>query len=545
MKILAQWDAADSQGSNPMVEVLVAQLAPLAEINPPDPALFDRTLEKRKQYIAEHIRREHLTEALRRSHLRRHAPTATLANIQRLRETNAFLVITGQQPGILGGPLFTFYKILHAIILAERLTQAGTATYIPAFWNASEDHDFPEIAELWWLSKENQPVSFTWPGDPQSRRPYYHIPAREFPLDDLINYLRAHSMPTEFLEPYLSAIGDWRNGAESYPDMVDAAVWSLFPEEGLLILRPDDPFVRENARKIMEAEIDDPGSSAREVAKAGERLRSLGLEAQIHKREDRTAFFLVEKDQRIPLYVTGDGFEVPAGKRYSKDDLRERLERNPESFSPSAILRPVVQDALFPTAVAVLGPNELSYHFLLSGIYAKHGVPRPSLMPRLGFTLVEPRAMRLMEKYQLTPAALLRDPQALLKDLLRKQKNVEVASLRPDAGKSVRDYFATLLSAARDIDPTIIPVLEKNQAKILREMENSESLLIRREAEKNETLRAHLLSLQNAFFPGGELQERRLNVFYYLMKYGPEFLAGIKQLGKSPGIPSHSFVLIP
>ncbi len=545
MDILTRWDTSQLEQSKKIHDLLRTPPEELVSILPPILDNMDTVLQKRREYIENAIERNKLAEAMKTSHQRRKAPPSALTNISQLKENNAFLIIAGQQPGILTGPLYTFYKIIHAIVLAKNLTENTPHTFLPAYWNASEDHDFQEISTLWWLSTNNTLESYTWPGSNDSRRPYYCISPDEFPLDELIEWIKTNFRETEFLDPVLETISECHQPADSYPDFVDGLIWRLFPESGLIILRPDDPYVYENQRTLMKEEIESPRQTSHNVSETAELLSHYGHKISFHKRKDRTSFFLIENQARVPLFTSNGSFDDDRGNTYSADDLLFRLEHNPQSFSSSAVLRPIIQDALFPNVATILGPGELAYHLLLHSIYETHEVPRPPLVPRLGFTILENRDLRLLDKHELNPMDLRQDPAALIKTLTREQDQDNITQNKETLDDQVNKFFEKMIQKAQSVDPTIVKVLKKNKGKIQKEIGQSENLLRRREADKNEVTRNHLESLHDSLFPENDLQERRLNIFYYLTKYGFDLIKDFESLctNLTPG--SHHFVKFP
>ena len=72
---------------------------------------------------------------------------------------------------------------------------------------------------------------------------------------------------------------------------------------------------------------------------------------------------------------------------------------HPERFSPNVLLRPIVQDALFPTVCYVAGPSELAYLGQLRGVYEHFGVPMPIMYPRARATLIDSATARFLAKH--------------------------------------------------------------------------------------------------------------------------------------------------
>lgn len=535
------WNAAALLMDSPYRAALYHRPAALGDLAPPSLDHLDDALAQRRAYAKEYIDRAALVESLRRSHQRRGAPPPVLDAIERLRDENAFLVIAGQQPGLLGGPLLTWYKALHAVALARRLSEQRGELFLPAFWNASEDHDPGEINTVTWLSKNRSLETFAWEIS-NSKRPYFAIPSSEIPVEALRQRILETTHPSDFRDEILDSMRSSVAQAETYPDCFDRWMWSRLGDEGLIILRPDDDYARRSAAPLIQREIDDPTRSSQSIQTCASILEKAGFSAQIHKREDRAAFFLLRDCRREPVYFRDGIFALDTGDPYTGDQLGDLLGRDPTLFSPSAILRPAIQDACFPTAAVILGPSELAYHFLLRDIYQAHGVPRPSAVPRFGFTILESRDLKSIEKYEIRLPDLREDPAALIKQWMRARgSGVDVAPLE----NTVSGFFETLKARAQTIDPTIIPSLDKNLQGVLKRMRDSEALLVRREAERNQAARAQIESLQDALLPKGHPQERVLSILHYGIKYGPGFLRVLADLSMDIEDGAHVFAQVP
>ncbi|MBI1389535.1 MAG: bacillithiol biosynthesis cysteine-adding enzyme BshC [bacterium] len=540
MELYSNWPLRRAESVYPYYKALLEPPEALRELAPPSMSRLDDAIAARRRYADASIDRAALADGLSESMRRRRAPASALEAVDRLREPGVMLVIAGQQPGAMGGPLLTVYKAAQAIALARRWTNEGRGVFLPAFWTASEDHDFEEIASIHWLSKDRAPVTYTWPRE-HDRQPLYTIPAADFPLGDLTGSLDQSTHPSEWKAPLLETIRECASSAAPYPDAFDALLWTLFADEGLLIFRPEDGFMRRAAVPIMRRELREPSAASREVEAAAERVREAGLEPQLHKAEDRTSFFLIRDSRRLAVYFREGRFETGDGA-VEAETMMNLLEQTPGAFSPSAILRPVVQDAILPVAASVLGPGETAYHFLLDGLYRRHGVERPALAPRTGLTLIESRDRRAIEKYNLAFDDLGRDPAALLKRIVGER------GAAPDAEPlraALRQWAESLRAAANEADPTIVKPLEKNIGKIEKEIENSENLLLRRQADKESQAREQIEAVQAALAPEHSPQERCHGVVTLFLKYGPAMFGELVSLLETLPAGAHACVLVP
>lgn len=543
MERIAQWDRPLLPATARWFNSSTSN-SPIASILPNGLDFFDSAFAQRQAMAQSSIDREQLAAELYTSHQRRHAPQTVLDAVSSLKDENGFLTATGQQPGLCGGPLLTVYKIIQCINLARQLTKQSGQRVIPAFWNASEDHDLSEINTLNWFSRENAVQPFVWELEDR-QQPYFTIPAGDFPVDGLAGFIEANSHPTEFLPQLLDDLRNASANGVSYADVFDNILWQWFGGEGLIILRPDAEYTRSAAVPIIKHEIENPAQSSLEINQMGDELQQHDMHAQIHKRDDRTAFFLNQKNKRIPLYIRENGFADDEGNAYTKDDLLIMLENEPSAFSPSAILRPVVQDAVYPTVAVVLGPNEMAYHALLHPLYVRHGIPRPCVVPRSGFTLLEPRMMKWMDQYGLELDDLHEHPTALLKRHVKESYEGADEIPKEELLKTVDTFFDVAIKRAQAVDGSIVNALEKNKGKIIKEIENSENVVLRKEAAKHETMQKHIEALQAFVFPNGQPQERVLNLLYFLGKYGNGILSDLLAISADLEHGSHTFIKIP
>ena len=110
----------------------------------PRPPHFSEWLKEEAAKISyDSSRRERVAAILERQNKSWDASPKTLANLERLRK-GAAAVVTGQQVGLFGGPMFAIYKALTAVKLAEEATAAGVDA-VPVFWLATYDHDLAEV----------------------------------------------------------------------------------------------------------------------------------------------------------------------------------------------------------------------------------------------------------------------------------------------------------------------------------------------------------------------------------------------------------------
>lgn len=438
--------------------------------------------------------------------------------LERLRHPASRVVVTGQQPGLLLGPVYALSKAYGAVALARRWDEPHRPV-VPVFWIASQDHDTAEIdrALLLDLDERLHRLRVDWPeGVPSGR-----IRLGDEGLRQLTAGFQAMRVPEVHRAAVTSLLEEAWRGADTAAELFARLLSSLMGREGLLLLDPLDDVLARRVQGVLEAELQDPGASVRAIEEAAERLRVLDERPQLGRGAQATNLFLQEgAGTRRLLRHDGDGFftDGDAASRWRPAELRARLAEQPTLITPAAGLRPVVQDALLPTAAVVVGPGELRYFAQLQGVYRRHGVAMPLVWPRPEAVLLEPPVARILARHEVAAREVQRDPEGTLRSvLLRRHGHAErfEASLeRLDAETE------TLLREVRGVDPTLAGAVERGRgylrSTVRRLREKVGEALTRHDEDTRRQfgrLRCHLL-------PGGAPQERALSPFSFFLKFG-------------------------
>jgi bacillithiol biosynthesis cysteine-adding enzyme BshC len=479
------------------------------------------------------VDRAALAAAVRPHAQRLGAPEESLRSLERLAHPRAMAVVTGQQAGLLTGPLYTLAKALTAVRLAERLDTEDRPV-VPVFWVASQDHDVAEVDHAYLLDASET-----------LRRVEVRLPegvaVGRIPLTGDMEAAIAASLGQHTPRPpcegeVVSLLRETAAVARGFADWFAAQLYRLLAGTGIVIVDPLEPAVASLFAGVLERELDDPLEGPARVNEAGKRLRRLGYAPQLGRAEGATNLFVELPGagglpQRQLLRAENGGF-VAGGIRLTKRDVLARLREDPTSVTPAAGLRPVVQDALLPTAVAVLGPGELAYVAQLRGVYELHGVPMPLAWPRATVTVIEPAAARLLDVHGLTAARLRADPDGELERVLLARHGAAGAFNR--ATKDLEASFEELLAHVDGVDPTLRGTVKRGRRHLEVTLERlrgkTAAALARRDAETRrqfERLRAHLLPL-------GQPAERVLSPYSHALKFGlGPLLRLLEQVGES------------
>lgn len=442
------------------------------------------------------------------------APEEALERLQALARPEGRAILTGQQPGLLGGPALTFYKAHTALALS----QGQARPVAPVFWVASQDHDVEEVRHLHLLYPGEEERLFTL-SLPLPPRPLGRIPLE--PYREALREALAPFPRDERLEHALEA--------PTLSEFFARLLLAYLGPRGLLVF---DPMAEELAPLLVEGlleELEDPLASAEAINREALRIRALGGRPVLTRKPGATNLFL-ETDERRLLFYEGGVF-TDGHRRYTRKELKELLLSDPTRITPAAGLRPVLQDRLFPTAALVAGPNELLYLAELSGVYALHRVPLPAFVRRLSALVVEPPVGRILRKYRLDPWAFLEREEAFLEALV---PHLEEVMRFEERIRRLAEEAKALAEEAALLRPGLARPLARFRARVLGEGERLLRKVLRQRLLEDEVLARHLHRLRLHLRPLGAPQERVYPFVMYVLKHpvALERLAALPALGR-------------
>lgn len=458
---------------------------------------------------------------------RREAPAAATAAAAELADPRSVAVVTGQQAGLFGGPLFTLLKAITAIRAAELIRAQHGVPAVAVFWIDSEDHDWDEVRDCGVLDRDSR-FHTIGIGDPSGA---HERPVARVRLDDsvagAIGRLEAALPPTEHTPWLLSAIGRAYRVGTGMSDAFAQWLDTVLGPAGLVVYDASDPAAKPLLADLFAREIEHPGDTARLAAAAGEALTARGYHAQVTPQAGAVALFHLNGG-REPIRQDGSGFLV--GDRVeSADALIQRVRAHPEHFSPNVLLRPVAQDTLFPTVAYVAGPNELGYLAQLAGVYRSLGVPMPLIQPRLTATLLDSNAMRFLARHDVPFVSLQARDEAALNALLESQLPPAVDAALHEARGAADDRMAALATAVRQLDATLEGAVRSTLGRMQDDLKKLHGKIIQAAKRRDETLRRQFHHAQAQAFPDGHPQERAIGFVYFLNKYGPALVDRLRE----------------
>jgi len=440
-------------------------------------------------------------------------PERVQTSLNLLEREGVFAVVTGQQPGFLCSPLYSLYKAMQACRLAYELSSAWGSSVIPVFWNHADDHDIAEVHHAFLLNRNLDLQKVGLAGMSSGR-----VPIGSIYLDEERHRLEAtreliaqqhgeHPFCEEALELFFPRAGETLAGA------LTRAFTELLGEHGLVVVEPD--WIRE---PMSQALADIVGANPFEhLVRGTEDLRELGLDVGI---DPGTAALVYRVDEhgRHSLRSGGEGFQYDGepGSR-TPSELAAEIVGDYGSWSPAALLRPLVQDSVFPVAAYVGGYGELAYLAELARLRAATGVPRTPFVPRVGCTLVDDSIRYALERVDTD-----------LKTLLRARGSIEVETGDgPPVLGALRSAGERAASELLALKPELLAFDRALGANLKRTADQVKSI-VEKLVQKGERVHANssgkgrrqLRRLQNTLVPRELPQERVLGPFAYTARFG-------------------------
>ena len=488
---------------------------------------------------------------------------AAQQNIEHLRSDESVAVVTGQQIGLFTGPLYTIYKSITALQLAERTAEETGRPAVPVFWVEGEDHDFDEVSSVH-LLRHNEVVSVRYDPREDGGRPAGEGadaagdssgPVKQYAagenaghagrsdpsgenwgpvgrlvlsegITQVIDKIDGLLPPTDFKSGLMERIRAAYRPGRTLEDAFVALHSSLFEGSGFVYLNPDDPELKELTAPLFARELEGSDEATRRLTDVSERLDAEGYHSQV--RAHPTNLFLLDDEGRWPLDAVNGAFELRSRNRsLAQDDLTTLLSREPEAFSPNVVLRPLMQDMLLPTAAYVGGPGEIAYFAQYRPIYEWAGVPMPIIYPRAGVTLVEGKVRDVLDTLDIEVPALQEDLGRLFRRMVIDEMDVDGDF--NGAQRGADEIIDALKPIVGEIDQTLERSAEATRTAIIKELGALKERAVRAEKKRQDQLRAKIAKAQVNLFPMDSMQERVINVLYYLNKYSPQLIDELRE----------------
>jgi bacillithiol biosynthesis cysteine-adding enzyme BshC len=468
--------------------------------------------------------RQQLCDALERMNRGWGAGDQTLANIRVLREADCLAVVSGQQAGLFGGPLYTIYKALSAVKLAECMTLRGVKA-VPVFWIATEDHDFAEVANAELinrdcaLSRVSVPLEMHLEGLPVG------CVALDESINDTVQSLLAALPQSEFSDDLEKILRDAYQPGRNYAEAFARLVTSLIGQRGLILLDPLDSELKKLAAPLYARAAGRAQEIALAIANRSRELEADGYHAQVAPSENSFPLFLHDENgSRHALARTENGKYHAKGaghsSEYSSDQLAEWALREPERFSPNVTLRAVVQDFLLPTVAYYGGSAEIAYFAQTSEVYRVLDRPVTPILHRASMTMVEKHTWRSLERYKIGLTDFFAGFDHVVARVVEEYLGKETSEAFDHTTTTFNQELDALQEQLLRVDPTLAGALDTGRRKINYQIDGLRARFQRAQMSRDEAVHRQLQRAFDLLYPNKALQERSINITSLLSRHG-------------------------
>jgi bacillithiol biosynthesis cysteine-adding enzyme BshC len=443
-------------------------------------------------------------------------------------EQGAGTILTGQQVGLFGGPLYTPLKAATAIARARKGSTACGRPFVPIFWLASEDHDFAEIDHVTFpAGRELATLAY-------ASRPATAVPAGKIVFDDSIAALAERVAeifgPSDGTNALVDSYKPGRTFAQAFADYYAR----VFAAQGLLIVDAAGREFHRLGAPVLRAAIERADEFHAALVERSQALEAAGYHSQVLVAPQSSLLFLIDEKSgaRLALKHTAptaaepDGLWQTAGedgnRSFRTGDLLGILDAEPERISPAALLRPVFQDFLFGTTAQVGGPAEIAYLAQSTVLFEKILGRQTPPIARFSATLIEPQIAELLRKHELGLEQVFGEESAatLALRLAARAMPPETKIKLAAAGNAFDAELTTLVEWLQSQDKGLGQSAETAAGKMRYQMNRLRTLAANFQLQREATLTRHANSIFNALYPGGVLQERVHGAAYYFARYG-------------------------
>ncbi len=452
----------------------------------------------------------------------------TQANVDALHSPKTIAIVTGQQLGLFGGPLYTIYKTITAIKLCSYLKEKYDGyQFVPVFWLEGDDHDYDEVRVSGILNNENQLLQLEYNDglDEEANRGSVAEIKFNANIENVFAELQDKLRDTEFKNSLIAFLKSFYDINKSFLEGFRELMINLFDDYGLIVFNPVFPAVKSLLKPIFTKEVTNYMNQTGYLVERSAELEEL-YHAQVKVKPIN--LFYLENNERLLIEPVEKEYRLKGKrKKFTQEELLLQIENSPEKFSPNVLLRPICQDFLFPTAFYIGGPSEISYFAQITPLYKIYDLQQPYIYPRASATIVEKGAKAVLTKYSLGYIDLFTTEEEMISKIVSANSNTNLETVFQNSSERIKEIIGELSAALADVDKTLIDVAGKSHIRIDETLNSLKNRAIEAEKKKYETTIRQLTKVRNLLYPNTNLQERELNFIYFANKYGLDIIKWI------------------
>lgn len=448
--------------------------------------------------------------------------------LERILAGRGSFVSTGQQPVLFLGPLYVLYKALTAIRVAREVEAETGEPTLALFWIGSDDHDWAEVGATRLPDRGNRLRELRLP-PPPGREGRSVGPSRLGPAVDRLTDELSELLPeSEFTPRYLRLFRESYREDETVAGAFASALGGVLGDRPLAWVDAAAPALKRASVPLLGRALRFPAEGEEALREGARRVRTAGYEATIPVLEDASHVFVDTPGGRERVYVEeGRARLGREGEDRDLEELLRELDDEPERFSPNVALRPVLESWLLPVSRAVLGPGEIAYWAEIVPLFARHGVPMPRVEPRHGWTVVEGKVAKVLDKLGADVEKFADGGDSLRRSVIETGRPPEVAEAITALRRAIQEATDRMEDATAEELPGIRSSVGKAKSRLMAAVDELEGSVDQRVEERQKVVLDQIDKAALHLFPDGDPQERVVNPLYYLSRYGGRFVEAV------------------
>jgi bacillithiol biosynthesis cysteine-adding enzyme BshC len=391
---------------------------------------------------------------------------------------------------------------------------------------ATEDHDLAEVDHCYVVDPDSQPRLIRYEaGASDQGRAVGNVVFSEA-VQAVVAELMSALPDSEFTREFRPVLERAYRAGKSFA-LAFAEVFSyLFSNYGLILLDPESEELKALAQPAFERILMNSENYQSLILLRSQQLNHSGYHTQVVLDEETTGLFFEDDGKRRALVRENGLCRIKgADALRPTEEWRAQIRATPWKFSPNVLFRPVVQDFLLPTLTYVGGPSEVAYLAQVGPLYRELDLKAPIIFPRFSYTIVEKKIAKILEKYHLKFPDVFLGSEALIKKIVEENLDQKLAGRFDDIESKLASLLGELEGPLRAVDQTLGEALKTTHQKVQYQIGHLRTKFVHAEARQQEVLTKQIEKVLAILYPLKTLQERRINIFYFLSRYGMDFLA--------------------
>ncbi|MET1014487.1 MAG: bacillithiol biosynthesis cysteine-adding enzyme BshC [Paenisporosarcina sp.] len=436
-------------------------------------------------------------------------------------EDNAFVVIGGQQAGLLTGPLYSIHKAISAILLAKQQREVLQHPVIPVFWIAGEDHDLDEINSTF-THANGRLVKHTYNDRPNRKQMASETELDAEKVNMLIDSVFKQARETMHTKNLLLKLKSHATSCRTYSEFFSKLMHDFFANEGLLLIDAAYEPLRKLESPYFTKLIEESHEISKRVVQQEQLFNELGYGEPIQAAFDNAHLFFVEEGERFLLKRKDDLFiNDTADIQLTKEELLQIAKNSPEKLSNNVVTRPLMQEMLFPVLAFVGGPGELAYWGTFKTVFEHFNMELPVMVPRLSITLVDRKSSQYLDDLHLTIEDVFTGHLISRKqDFILGIQDDKAHEMINEMQKSLNKYYEEFQSYIENSEISIGNIVNTNLGNHLKQFTYLKHKIEEDALIRHETMIRKFQHLEGMLFPEQTLQERNYNPYLFMNEAG-------------------------